>query len=113
MEWKGQFCASSQSGHRVATSPEEWASAWAAVGQAAPSAPDFSQQFAVFVFLGQRNTGGYGVKWLETTSSDTVLSIRYLETKPSGMTMQVMTQPFAVHLFPRTGRQIKVEKASD
>jgi len=106
MDWKGPFCGVAAGSHRVVKSEPDWRKLWSDIGQSAPPAPDFKQHIAVAVFLGQRNTGGYGIKWVEPAGGSVV---RYQELKPRGVSIQVLTQPFAVRLFPRTASDITVE----
>ena len=113
MEWKGQFCGVLKGSHRVLATAQQWAQAWAEIGQPAPPAPDFNSVFAVAVFLGERSTGGYGVKWLDPAASGPAAVVRYHETKPRGFATQVLTQPYAVKLFPRTARDMLVEALPD
>ncbi len=113
LEWKGQFASVLQGAQRVIESTAQWKTLWSEIGQAAPAAPDFKSSFAVAVFLGQRNTGGYRVEWLQPDASGAATVVRYKEMTPQGITMQVMTQPYAVKVFPRGQRQIKVEAAQD
>ena len=112
-EWKGQFSGALQGSRRVVRSEAEWRQVWAEIGQAVPAAPDFKSLVAAAVFLGQRSTGGFGVKWLEPDLSGPALVLRYKEIRPRGMTMQVLTQPFAVKLFPRTAADIRLEEQPD
>jgi hypothetical protein len=110
-DWQGQFSGALQGAQRVIESPAQWQALWSEIGQGAPDAPDFKSSFAVAVFLGQRNTGGCGVAWLKPDSSGPATVVRYKETKPQGITMQVLTQPYAVKVFPRGKFQILVEAA--
>ena len=112
-EWKGQFSGALQGAQRVIRSEPEWQATWAEIGQDAPAAPDFKTHFAVAVLLGQRSTGGYGVAWLEPDSSGKATVVRYREMKPQGMSMQALTQPYAVKLFSREKADIRVEAAQD
>jgi hypothetical protein len=112
-EWKGQFSGALQSAQRVIESAAQWQALWSEIGQAAPAAPDFKSSFAVAVFLGQRSTGGYSVEWLEPDSGGAATVVRYKESKPQGITMQVLTQPYSVKVFPRGRSQIRVEAAQD
>ena len=109
MEWKGLFCGVLQGSHRVLSTAADWRQAWADAGQAAPPTPDFKAYFAVIVFLGQRNTGGYGVRWTDPESSGATTVARYRIVTPRGLSIQVLTQPYAVKLFPRTAPEIRVE----
>jgi len=113
LEWKGQFSGALQGAQRVIRSETEWQAAWAEIGQGAPAAPDFRSHFAVAVFLGQRSTGGYRVQWLDPDSSGPATVVRYREMKPQGITMQVLTQPYAVKVFPRDKADIRAETAAD
>ena len=103
MEWKGQYSGVNAPGARVIKTLEDWALTWADIGATAPAAPDFKSWFGAAVFLGQRNTGGYGILWLDPRTAAGVLKLGYRETTPTGMTLQVITQPYAVKLFPRGG----------
>ena len=109
MEWKGQFCGVLQGSHRVINTAQQWQAVWAEIGQAAPAAPDFKAYFAVAAFLGQRNTGGHGIKWAQPDSSGPATVVRYREIRPRGIAIQVLTQPFAVKLFPRSMPEALVE----
>ena len=113
LEWKGQFSGVLQGAQRVIESAAQWQTLWSEIGQGAPAAPDFESSFAVAVFLGQRTTGGYRVEWREPDSSGTSTVVRYKEREPQGITMQVLTQPYAVKVFPRGKSQIAVEAAQD
>lgn len=110
MKWKGAFCQVSSASYRIVHSNEEWRRLWEEIGKPAPAA-DLKRNFAVAVFAGTYNTGGYNVyfdKPLETSSRFTA---RYGITKPpkNGMVIQALTQPFAVRLYPRTEKSIDVE----
>ena len=109
MEWKGQFCGESRASHRCLATTQEWRQAWSQIGQPAPPAPDFSRQVAVLVFLGERPTGGFGVQWLDPAASAAVLVVRYKLAVPRGMVPQVLTQPYALKLFPKTAPEVRVE----
>ena len=101
MEWKGQFSGVERPAARVIRTPADWAETWADIGATPPQTPDFKTYIGAAVFLGQRNTGGHGIRWLEPQLRGDRLDIFYRETKPTGLTMQVITQPYAVKLFPR------------
>ena len=112
-EWKGQFSGATRGAQQVVESSAQWQRLWSVIGQSAPAEPDFKSYFAVAVLLGQRNTGGYQVQWREPDSSGTATVVTYKEIKPQGITMQVLTQPYAVKVFPRGKPQILVEAAQD
>jgi hypothetical protein len=112
-EWTGQFSGMLQNAQRVVASVAQWQALWSEIGQSAPPSPDFGSSVAVAVFLGQRSTGGYRIQWLQPDSSGTVTVVRYKEMKPQGITMQVLTQPYAVKVFPRSRSPITVEAARE
>lgn len=111
MEWKGQFCAESEPSTRVARTQAEWASLWTAIGQAPPQA-DLGEHVAVAVFLGLRNTGGYGVRFLDPAAEGRTLTVRFETTRPKGFAIQALTRPYAVRLFPKTDLDVRVVEAS-
>lgn len=104
MEWKGAFCTVREPEVLVVKTRPDWEGLWKRLGKAAPEA-DLDKNFAVAVFLGTRNTGGYGVVF-EPPSGPVV---RYLVKKPAGMVIQALTQPYAVRLFPKAPGEVKVE----
>jgi len=112
-QWQGQFSSALQGSYLVIQSEPEWRAAWALIGQSAPPAPDFQSRFAVAVFLGQRNTGGYGIRWLEPDSSGPATVVRYKVITPRGITMEVLTQPYAIKVFARGKVDIRLEVAPD
>ncbi|MBI5241963.1 MAG: protease complex subunit PrcB family protein [Elusimicrobia bacterium] len=112
-EWKGQFSGALQGARKVIRSAADWRSSWAAIGQEAPTAPDFKTHFAVAVLLGERRTGGYRVQWLGVGPAGGATVVKYKEMKPEGMALQAVTQPYAVKVFPLEGGDIRVEEAED
>lgn len=114
MEWKGQFCGKMEGDARVVTTQAQWEAAWKAVGQPAP-AVDLERNFAAAVFLGQKNTGGYGVAFLEPVRDlkAGTLTVTYKVTGPKGMAIQTLTQPYAMRLFPKTDLTVRLELKND
>ncbi len=111
MEWSGAFCPVAEPAVVVARTAREWEKIWEKIGRAAPAA-DLSKHFAVAVFLGTRNTGGYGVLFEEPGGKAGTL-VRYRVRKPRGMVIQALTQPYAVRLFPKAGGRVVVEARED
>jgi hypothetical protein len=110
MEWHGTFCGETAGSQRIIQSAPEWRALWTrSIGKPAPPAPDFKSQFAIAVFLGQRNSGGYSVAWLAPEISGQVTVVPFREVLPRGMTIMALTQPYAVKVFSRTTPDIKVE----
>lgn len=110
MQTDGQHSKLDTPGHRVVTTPEEWARLWKDIGRDAPPA-DFTTQFAVAVFAGTRNTGGYKIVFdAPVETADSVL-IKYAVAAPpkGGFVTMALTHPYAVKLFPKTAKTVKVE----
>ena len=109
MEWKGTFCAVTTPAYRIITTQKEWNALWAQIGQSAP-AVDFKAYFALAVFLGARNTGGYSVSFQDPVDETAAMALAYKINSPAPdtMTMQVLTQPYAVRLYPKKNKPIKV-----
>jgi hypothetical protein len=108
MEWKGQFGGVSAAGHRLINDEEGWKKLWSEVGQPAP-AVDLKTQVAVAVFLGPQRTGGWRISWEKPSHRKGRAILRYKIEPPQGFAIQALTQPWAVHLFPRTAEKIAVE----
>lgn len=109
MENEGSYSKVTQPGHEVVQTPEQWRALWDKLGKAAPSA-DLSKNFAVAVFAGTRNSGGYGIVFDAPVKEQDALVVRYKVTKPKGMATMALTQPYAVRLFPRqSGLPVRVE----
>lgn len=113
MNWHGPFCDVEKPGTEVVTTREGWLRLWKRIGRSAPEA-DLDKHMAVAVFLGARNTGGYGVLFLDPVEGKDETVVRFKETTPGGnMVIQALTQPYAVRLFPKSGRPVRVEAARD
>ncbi len=110
MEWKGQHCRVMADGTRVARTPAEWKALWADIGVEPPPV-DLSNHFAAAVFLGQRMTGGFRVEWLEPGLDGGRYKVPYRVQEPAGFAIQVLTQPYAVRLIPKTALDIDVSPA--
>jgi hypothetical protein len=108
METEGQYCKIDQPCHRVIQTPEQWAALWKDLGRPAPLA-DFSAKFAVAAFAGTRNSGGYKVVFDKPVVENGALVIRYSVQRPKGMATMSLTQPYAIELFPKSDKPVKVE----
>ena len=109
--WQGSFSSVTKPEEEIVTDAGAWAALWRKIGQAAPNV-DMSRSFAVAVFLGTRPTGGYGVVFLPPSIEQGEIVIAYREKKPSGMTFEALTQPYAVQLYPKTGLPVRLENAA-
>lgn len=94
--------ASSQGGRNavLATSDAEYQRIWRemAGGADAPPPVDFAQNVAVFLFAGQRNTGGWSVDPKSATVEGDTLVIDAAVTGPGPdmIVTQALTYPYAV-----------------
>ena len=108
MEWKGAFCPVTEPSHRLVETPAQWEKLWKEIGRPAPAA-DLSRHYAVAVFLGRRNTGGYGVAFEEPVAKSSASVVGYRIKEPEGFSMQVITAPYAVRLYPKSDKPVLVE----
>jgi len=69
--------------------------------EAAPKI-DWSKELVLAVFLGSRNTGGYGVRIVDTREVDGKLEIKVEERRPiaGGVVSQGFTSPFHIAAVP-------------
>lgn len=109
MEWNGPFSNVAQPRTQVINDEKSWERLWKELGAPEPPVADLQVYYGVAVFLGERNTGGYGVRLLDPVARDGKTIIRYRETKPRGLVIQAITYPYAVRLYPKTGLAVIVE----
>ena len=108
-EWKGQEGGSSKNhNHLIVYDADAWSGVWTEVGQA-PPAVDFSKSCALFVFAGERPTGGWGIVFEEPVAKGDDLLVRYRITKPTGMATQAFTHPWRARVFPKPKGRLIVE----
>lgn len=109
METTGQYSKLDKPGHRLVQTPEEWAALWKDIGRPAPQA-DLDKNFGVAAFAGTRNTGGYKIVFEAPVEEKGTLVVRYAVVKPKGMMVTMsLTQPYAVRLFSKSGKPVRVE----
>lgn len=113
MEWKGQNGGPAQAGHQVVTDVKGWEALWRVIGKDAP-ALDLKKHVAVAVFLGERPTGGWSVKFLDPVPKDGDVHLAYVVEGPKGFATQAFTAPFHVRALPRPakGKLVVMEAAS-
>lgn len=114
MEWNGQQVKSGEPAALVIKTAAEWASLWEKIGQPAPPA-DWTKHFAAAVILDQKMTGGYKVVFLEPRidKKASTFTVSYRVREPDGMSIQVLTRPYAVKLFPATQLTTLIEAAPE
>jgi len=109
--WHGGNCGVSRPETRVIEDAAAWDALWSE--EFAKSAPDvdFKEHFAVAVFLGLRNTGGYSVEFLPPAleSGEVTLGYRVLSPAPTGFVIQAFTQPYAIQLYKKTKLPFQVK----
>ncbi|MFC5597942.1 protease complex subunit PrcB family protein [Deinococcus cellulosilyticus] len=95
---------SSNFGAALITSESTYQSIWSKTNSIilpTPSAPDidFNASSAVFLFLGQRPTGGYGFKVnsMEARGSTLIVRVTVSEPKPGAILTQAFTSPWGLY----------------
>jgi PrcB C-terminal len=95
----GAQCAVQERQALVARDPESYRAMFARlIGNDTPPAIDFATQTAVFLFAGERPTGGYAID-VQSVARDgdaLVVTATVAGPKPRGIVSQVITYPWAV-----------------
>ena len=95
-----------------------FAAAWRTLHQGIPGNPppaiDFARRMVVLLALGQRNTGGHGIRFDAIVASGAGATVRYTVTSPGAgcMTTQAITSPVDVVSVPRVDGEIRFERRS-
>ena len=99
--WQGNHSSAAERAYVVARDGDEWTSLWARVGEPAPTSLP-GGRMAVAVFLGPRDTAGYGVTIDSVQQSGADLVVGYRETVPgpAQAVAQSRTSPYAIRLLP-------------
>ncbi|WP_448204072.1 protease complex subunit PrcB family protein [Azospirillum sp. sgz302134] len=109
--WHGDRSQAFERAYVVARSPQEWTELWSRIGEPAPvSLPD--DRMAVAVFLGPRDTAGYGVAIDSVRQADGELQVGYHERVPgpAQAVAQMQTSPYAVRLLPKVNGTPKFQR---
>lgn len=111
--WQGASCGVSKAAAFKVESAGDWEKLWKEAFQREAPAVDFGKRFAVAVFLGLRQTGGYSVEFLEPQSrgESAVLRYRTRAPGPSSFVIQAFTTPYAIRLFNKTAAPVLVEES--
>lgn len=101
--WQGDRSAAAERAYVVARDAAEWTALWARVGEPAPAGLP-GGRMAVAVFLGPRDTGGYGVAIdrVQQAGGDLVVGYRETVPGPAQAVAQSRTSPYAIRLLPGT-----------
>ncbi|KAA0580425.1 protease complex subunit PrcB family protein [Azospirillum sp. B21] len=99
--WQGNHSSAAERAYVVARDGAEWTALWARVGEPAPTSLP-GGRMAVAVFLGPRDTAGYGVTIdsVQQKGADLVVGYRETVPGPAQAVAQMRTSPYAVRLLP-------------
>lgn len=112
MEWKGAYCDRKKPEALIADSKTKWDAVWReAFGEKAP-AMDFSKHVVAAVFMGEKNTGGYAVEFLEPRIKDGKTIIPYKLKSPAkgAFVIQSFTQPYLMKAFEKGKLPVLLEE---
>lgn len=100
--WQGDHSQSAERAQIIARTDREWTELWARVGQEPPSRGLPGGRMAIGMFLGYRDTGGYGVAIERVSVKDGHVVVNYRERVPgpAAAVVQTITSPYAVRLVP-------------
>ena len=111
--WSGAYCAVTAPSAQIIEDERSWAELWKqSLNKEAP-AVDFGKFVAAAVFVGVRNTGGYGVEFLPPVADGGSALIGYRVRSPgaSSFVIQSFTQPYAIRLYRKPGTRIRLEES--
>lgn len=111
-EWQGEIGGPNQAATVIATTEAEWTALWrrARMNQSPPFTP--GRDVGVAVFLGQRRSAGYAVRF-ETANlgADTVrVTWREVAPAPGGAGLPIVTTPWAIINVEARGRRVVLEQ---
>jgi hypothetical protein len=103
-QWSGQHGGPSTPGLRELRTTDQWLAFWQQVGREPPRVLDTSAEMAVVIFLGEKNTGGYGAEITGVRVHEGRLVLDYRESSPApdAMVTQALTSPWAVAIISRS-----------
>lgn len=111
-QWQGATAPQSAPLQLLAETEEEWQSLWALAGSPVPR-PLPSDAVGVGIFLGARPTGGYTLILRGERLPEGELLVEWREELPAKetMVMQMVTQPWAIALYPAGDGKILLRPA--
>jgi len=110
-EWRESYGGPDAESWAVATTGAQWRSLWQRVGKDPPMALP-AGQVGAGIFLGTRNTGGFGIAIESQETVGGAHLIRYHEVVPTGIVTMAITTPYLVWVFPDPGVAITIEKVA-
>lgn len=100
---KGAFSGIQEPKQIVVTNQTQWAEIWQKHNvrnepKTPPPEIDFSKQSILFISLGQKRTGGYGVEIndIQKKEGKTEILIQTTSPKPGGFQLQALSAPFVI-----------------
>jgi hypothetical protein len=67
---------------------------------------DFSKNNVVALFMGQKNTGGYGISVRKVSVSGNEATVYVKTTTPEGMATMALSAPYTITIIPKTSEVI-------
>lgn len=110
-EWRGDYGGPAAETTVVAVDQTQWQALWQALGSPPPALlPD--KTVAVGIFLGARNTGGFGIaiESEETSARAHVILYREVSPAPGAIVTQALTNPYLIRLLADPGVPVVIEK---
>jgi hypothetical protein len=113
VQWSGAQSSVTAATQRVLRDQAEWHAFWPEVRQTAPRAFDPAREMAVAVFLGERRSGGYTVRFVSAEPHDGQLVVTYQESAPppGSMVTQALTYPWTLAVLPRSPLPVRFRPA--
>jgi hypothetical protein len=112
--WSGAHSGVGDRVQRVIRTQGDWQKLWSqarASETPAPPAPkiDWGREMVIAVFMGERNSGGYGVAIREVKFGEKEIVVSVEESSPpaDAITIQVMTQPYHVVVVKRSDLPVR------
>jgi len=113
-EWRGTQSGVTEAGQRVVRTQAEWEQLWGRMtSNQVPSPPaprvDWTKEMVVALFMGERPTGGFHTAIKSVTTSAKEVTVTYEESAPApdAITIQALTQPYAVAVIPRSSLPVR------
>jgi hypothetical protein len=111
---KGAFSGIQEPKQIVVTNATQWAELWqkhSVKREPKPQPPeiDFSKQTVLFVSLGEKHTGGYGVEIADVKKENgkTEVTVKTKSPKPGGFQIQAITAPFVIVAIPKVEGEVQ------
>jgi hypothetical protein len=112
-EWRDNYGGPDTEGWDTATNQAEWVTLWASLGVEPPHALG-DGLVGIGVFLGLRNTGGFGITIDSQTNEDSTFVVLYSEVAPGpgAIVTMALTTPYVIWTIIDPGLRIIVEKST-